>query len=86
MGRLTQRRERFKEGESLSVGYGYDNRGRLGSIRYPEASGSGDVAGTGARPGPTVAYLYKNGQLESLREASNNNAILWQATQRHPMG
>jgi RHS repeat-associated protein len=88
LGRLTQRRERYKAGDSLSIGYGYDNRGRLGSIRYPEADGSGDVAvpNTGARRGPTVAYLYRNGQLESLRESSNNNAILWQATKRHVLG
>ena len=87
MGRLVQRRERFKNGDSLSVGYRYDELGppRLDPVPGGERFGRRRRR-SGALPGPTVAYLYKNGQLESLRDVGDNNKVLWQATKRHLFG
>jgi RHS repeat-associated protein len=91
LGRITERREKFAGGAtSLSFGYQYDAVGRLYRLRYPEASGSGDVSAAthSSKAGPTVQFNYLNGQLASISEAisASSNPTLWRADSRHVLG
>ena len=89
LGRLVSRRENFDGGTtSLSFGYGYDPVGRLSVLRYPETLDSGDRSASGQPPntGMIIRYNYRNGQVQSISESRPNPGVLWEATERHPLG
>jgi RHS repeat-associated protein len=92
-GRPGVRRERFigatpAQTTSLSFGYTYDSLGRLDTLRYPEATGSGDSTAVSRgtfRPGPTIKYSYVNGQISAITEPATNTTI-WSVGGRHMLG
>jgi RHS repeat-associated protein len=85
LGRLSERREAFAGGESLSLGYSYDGRGRLQDLRYPETSDA-DVFNHFDTGGLTVRYGYQNGQIASISEVATGNPVLWRVMNRDGFG